>query len=110
MPLTIGRFRINITIADSGNLTNQISIPIYIHSINETRNFSMENTSLTLLIIFFILIFLAAILISICFLIAFILRRNLSSNSSSQSTTSSNEQAGSSQKTMIEVLDEVSHR
>jgi hypothetical protein len=110
MPLTIGRFRINITIADSGNLTNQISIPIYIHSINETRNFSLENTSLTLLIIFFILIFLAAILISICFLIAFILRRNLSSNSSSQSTTSSNEQAGSSQKTMIEVLDEVSHR
>jgi hypothetical protein len=111
MPLTTiaGRFRINVTVADPGNLTSKISIPIHIYSINETRNFSMENTSLTLFLIFFILIFLVAIFISIGYLIAFILRRNLQFNSSSQSTTSSNEQAGSSQKTTIEVLDEVSH-
>ncbi len=110
MPLIIGLFIINVTVYDIGNLTNEILIPINIYSINETRNFSMENTSLILFLTFFIIIFLAAILISICFLIAFIFRRNLQKksieNSSSESITSSNEQAGSSQKTMIEVLDE----
>jgi len=110
MPFIIGLFIINVTVYDIGNLTSGIIIPINIQSINETRSFSMENTSLILFLTFFIIIFLAAILISICFLIAFILRRNLQKksvqNSSSQSTTSSNEQANSSQKTTIEVLDE----
>jgi hypothetical protein len=110
MPLIIGQFIVNITVYDMGNLTNGISIPIRIHSINETRSISMEHTSLILFLTFFIIIFLAAIFISLCFLIAFILRRNLQNkpidNSSSGSTTSSNEQANSSQKTTIEVLDE----
>ena len=77
MPLIMGLFIINVTVYDIGNLTNAISIPINIHSINETmlnKKFSMENTSLILFLTFFIIIFLAAILISICFLIAFIFR------------------------------------
>jgi hypothetical protein len=112
MPVIIGLFTINITVYDIGNLTNTISIPINIYSINETIipiNFSMKNTSLILILTFFLIVFLAAILIAICFLIAFILRSKRSSsskNSSCESTTSSNEQAGSSQKTTIEIFDE----
>ena len=117
MPVIMGLFTINVTVYDSGNLTNTISIPIHIHSINETMittNFSMKNTSLILFLTFFIIVFLAAVLIAICFLITFILRSKASSNlqkksiqnSSCESTTSSNEQAGSSQKTTIEIFDE----
>jgi hypothetical protein len=112
MPLIIGLFTINVTVYDIGNLTNTISIPINIYSINETIipiNFSMKNTSLILILTFFLIVFLAAILIAICFLLAFILRSKTSSsskNSSCESTTSSNDQAGSSQKTTIEIFDE----
>lgn len=106
MPISIGLFTINVTVYDSGNLTNGIIIPINIQS----RNFNIDNTSLILFLTFLLIIFLAAILLSICFLIAFVYRKNLQKksieNSSSQSTTSSNEQANSSQKTMIEVLDQ----
>jgi hypothetical protein len=129
MPLTMGSYLITVTVYDIGNLTNSISIPINIHSINETmlnKKFSMENTSLMLVLIFFVIIFLAALLIGICFLIAFILRRKNPSkkslcsccyscfnmekksirNSSCESMNSSNERADSSQKTTIEVLDD----
>ncbi|CAF3481430.1 unnamed protein product [Rotaria sp. Silwood1] len=119
MPTIIGLFIINVTVYDIGNLTNRISIPINIYSIYDTieiRNFSMENTSLILLLIFFIIIFLAAILISICFLIACLLRsnktqsqRNSIRNSSCESTNSSNERTGSSQKTTIEVLEDTTN-
>ncbi|CAF3820347.1 unnamed protein product [Adineta steineri] len=117
MPTFTGQFTINVTVYDIGNLTNRISIPIHIYSMNETmliRSFSIEKTSLLLFITFFVIIFLAAILIAICFLIAFILRSKTTTklkkksiqNSSCESTTSSNERAGSSQKTTIEILDE----
>jgi hypothetical protein len=116
MPLIIGLFIINVTVYDIGNLTNRISIPINIHSINETmfrRNSSGDHTSLILFLIFFIILFLAAILISICFLITFIFRtkrihlqKYSIRNSSCESSTSSNERAGSSQKTTVEILDE----
>lgn len=113
IPFPLGQFLINITVADLTNLTSSISIPLLIHSINETRNFSVErNVHLMSFLIVFILIFLAAVLIALCFLIAFLLRTNLQHkpnnniNSSSQSTTSSNEHGDSSQKTTIEVFDE----
>ncbi|UJR08600.1 hypothetical protein I4U23_012859 [Adineta vaga] len=117
MPDMPGTFIINVTVYDSGNLTNTISIPIRIHSINETmltKSLPMENTTLVLFITFFIIIFLAAILISVCFLIAFILRRkqrnpsnkSIPNSSSNGSTTSSNERTGSSQKTTIEIFDD----
>jgi hypothetical protein len=73
-----------------------------------------------------VIIFIASILIGTCFLIAFLLRRKKPSkttlslccyscfnireksirNSSCESTNSSNERADSSQKTIIEVLDD----
>ncbi|UJR08595.1 hypothetical protein I4U23_012854 [Adineta vaga] len=117
MPDMPGTFIINVTVYDSGNLTNTISIPIRIHSINETmltKSFPMENTTIVLFITFFIIIFLSAILISVCFLIAFILRRkqrnpskkSIPNSSSNGSTTSSNERTGSSQKTTIEIFDD----
>ncbi len=130
MPLIIGLFQINVTVYDIGNLTNSILIPINIHSINETilnKKFSIDNTSLMLILSFFVIIFIASILIGICFLIAFIFRRKNQSktkslclccyscfniqqksirNSSCESMNSSNERADSSQKTTIEVLDD----
>lgn len=116
MPIIEGLFLINVTVYDTGNLTDTITIPIHIKSMNNTiemREFSMENTSLILLLILFIIIFLAAILISLCFLIACLLRRKSTKlrrdsirNSSSESTNSSNERTGSSQKTTIEVFEE----
>ncbi|CAF1588320.1 unnamed protein product [Rotaria magnacalcarata] len=119
MPFITGLFTINVTVYDNGNLTNTITIPVNIQSIDDTiemRNFSMKNTSLILLLIFFIIVFLAAILISLCFLIACLLRtknsklqRNSKRISSSESTNSSNERAGSSQKTTIEVFEEATN-
>ncbi|CAF1054189.1 unnamed protein product [Rotaria sp. Silwood1] len=129
MPLNIGLYIVNVTVYDNGNLTNTISIPIDIHSINETiilKKFSMENTSLILILSFFIIIFIASILIGICFLIVFLLRHNKKSkkslclccysyfniqqksirNSSCDSMNSSNERTDSLQKTTIEVLDD----
>ena len=128
MPLTMGLYTINVTVYDSGNLTNSISIPIDIHSINETmliKRFTMENTSLMLVLSFFVMIFIASIFIGLCFLLAFIFRRRISNrkgcvccsscfnlsnksarNSSCESMNSSNERADSSQKTTIEVLDD----
>jgi hypothetical protein len=113
MPLIIGLFTINVTVYDIGNLTNRISIPINIHSINETmiiRNFSVDHTNLILYLTFFVMIFLAAILISVCFLIAFICRTkkiNSQRKSLCESTNSSNERTGSSPKTTVDVLEEV---
>ena len=110
IPFLLGQFLINITVADLTNLTSSISIPLIIHSLNETRNSSVERNSAQLMsfLIVFILIFLAALFIALCCLIAFLLRTNLRPpvNSSSQSTTSSNEHGDSSQKTTIEVFDE----
>jgi hypothetical protein len=129
MPFTKGLYTINVTVYDIGNLSNSISIPINLYSINETmiiKKFSMENTSLILIFSFFVIIFIASILIGTCFLIAFLLRRKKPSkttlslccyscfnireksirNSSCESTNSSNERADSSQKTIIEVLDD----
>jgi hypothetical protein len=129
LPLIMGLYTINVTVYDIGNLTNSISIPINIHSINETlliKKFSIENTSLILILSFFVIIFIASLLIGICFLIAFLLRRKNQSkkplclccytcfniqtksirNSSCESMNSSNERADSSQKTTIEVLDD----
>ena len=129
MPLTMGLYTINVTVYDIGNLTSSISIPIDIHSINETiltKKFSMENTSLILILSFFVIIFIASTIIGLCFLIAFLLRRKKQSkkslcsccyscfniqtksirNSSCESMNSSNERADSSQKTTIEVLDD----
>lgn len=116
MPSIGELFTINVTVYDSGNLTNTMSIPLKIYSINETipmNSFSIADTTLTLLIIFFIVIFLAAILIALCFLIACLLRsktirlqRVSARNSSCDSTNSSNERAGSSQKTITEVIDD----
>jgi hypothetical protein len=129
MPLTMGLYTINVTVYDIGNLSNSISIPINIQSINETilmKKFSIENTSLMLILSFFVIIFIASILIGTCFLIAFLLRRKKQSkkplclccyscfnmekksirNSSCESMNSSNERADSSQKTTIEVLDD----
>jgi hypothetical protein len=127
MPFILGLYTINVTVYDIGNLTNSISIPIDIHSINETilmKKFSMNHTSLILILSFFVIIFIASILIGTCFLIAFLFRRKKPSkttlccyscfnireksirNSSCESTNSSNERADSSQKTIIEVLDD----
>lgn len=130
MPLLMGSYVINVTVADYGNLTSSISIPVDIHSLNETislRKFNMENTSLILIFSLFVIIFLASIFIGVCFLIAFLFRRNKSishslcccggcccvhiekksdRNSSCDSMNSSNERADSSQKTTIEVLDD----
>ncbi|CAF3652004.1 unnamed protein product [Rotaria sordida] len=129
MPLIMGLYIVNVTVYDSGNLTSSISIPINIHSINETmilKKFSMENTSLILILSFFIIIFIASILIGICFLITFLLRHDKQSkkslclccyscfniqiksvrNSSCESMNSSNERTDSLQKTTIEVLDD----
>jgi len=129
MPFILGLYTINVTVYDIGNLTNSISIPIDIHSINETilmKKFSMNHTSLILILSFFVIIFIASILIGICFLIAFLFRRKNQTkkslclccyscfniqkqsirNSSCESMNSSNERADSSQKTTIEVLDD----
>lgn len=127
MPLIMDFYRINVTVYDIGNLSNSISIPINIHSINETlllKTFSMNNTSLTLILSFFVIIFIASILIGICFLCAFVFRRKNSRknclccyscfniqqksirNSSCESMNSSNERADSSQKTTIEVIED----
>ncbi|CAF0782451.1 unnamed protein product [Adineta steineri] len=129
MPLIMGFYTINVTVYDIGNLSNSISIPLHIYSINETivmKKFSMENTSLMLILSFFVIIFIASVLIGVCFLIAFLLRRKKQSktslclccyscfniekksnrNSSCESMNSSNEHADSSQKTTIEVLDD----
>lgn len=107
-----GHFLINITVADLTNLTSSISIPLQIHSINQTNDFSQRKTlNLMTFLIVFILIFLAALFIGLCFLLVFLLRTRLPrkpslNNSSCQSTTSSTEQADASQKTSIEVFDE----
>ncbi len=127
MPLMMGFYTINVTVYDLGNLTNSISIPIDIHSINETmliKKFNMDNTGLILILSFFVIIFIASIFIGLCFLIAFLFRRknppnkclccyscfNITTksarNSSCESMNSSNERADSSQKTTIEVLDD----
>ncbi|CAF3320753.1 unnamed protein product [Rotaria socialis] len=126
MPLNLGSYIVNVTVADSGNLTNTISIPINIYSINETmslRKLRMENISLVLVLSFFIIIFIASITIGICFLIGFLFQRKKKSpclccyscfniqqksirNSSCESMNSSNERADSLQKTTIEVLDD----
>lgn len=128
LPIIMGLYTINVTVYDIGNLSNTISIPMNIHSINETilsKSFSINNTSLTLILTFFVIIFLASIFIGICFLIAFLLRKKPNSrtkclccyscfntheksirNSSCESMNSSNERADSSQKTTIEVLDD----
>lgn len=124
MPLVMGLYTINVTVSDRGNLTNSISIPIEIHSINETmliKKFTLENTSLILILSIFVMIFIASIFIGLCFLLAFIFRRKSNRNrclccfnhshksarnSSCESMNSSNERADSSQKTTIEVLDD----
>jgi hypothetical protein len=127
MPLIMDFYIINVTVYDIGNLTNSISIPIDIHSINETilmKKFNMDNTSLILILSFFVIIFIASIFIGLCFLIAFLFRRKTPPNkclccyscfnftnksvrnSSCESMNSSNERADSSQKTTIEVLDD----
>lgn len=124
MPLMMGLYTINVTVADRGNLTNSISIPIEIHSINETmliKRFTLENTSLVLILSIFVMIFMASIFIGLCFLLAFVFRRKSNRsrcfccfnsshksarNSSCESMNSSNERADSSQKTTIEVLDD----
>lgn len=129
IPPQMGLHLIHITVADAGNLTSSISIPVDIYSLNETRllkTFSMENTSVILIISFFVIVFLASFLIGVCFLIAFLLRKKQPSKSSScsccyscfhrptksirnstcDSMNSSTERADSSQKTSIEVLDD----
>lgn len=129
MPPTPNFYLINVTVADSGNLTNSLLIPINIYSLNETlsmRKLSMENISLVLVLSFFILIFIASVTIGICFLVAFLLRRRKQTkppsclccyscfniqqksirNSSCESMNSSNERTDSLQKTTIEVLED----
>lgn len=129
MPFAMGAYFVNVTVADAGNLTSSMAIPLNIYSVNETsrmRRFSMDNTSLMLVFSLFVIVFIASVLIGVCFLVAFLLRRKNSGkrrlcpccypcfnereksirNSSCESMNSSNERADSSQKTTIEVLDD----
>ena len=101
-----GHFLINITVADLTNLTSSLSIPLDIHSINQTNQ--RKTLNLMTFLIVFILIFLAALFIGLCFLLVFLRlpQKPSLNNSSCQSTTSSTEQADASQKTSIEVFDE----
>jgi hypothetical protein len=131
LPIHMGQHRINVSVSDVGNLTSSISLSIDIYSINQTtlmRTFSLENTSVILILSFFVIVFLASLFIGICFLVAFLLRTKKTNhpktsscvccrscfnrptksirNSTCESMNSSNERADSSQKTSIEVLDD----
>lgn len=128
MPSKLGVYTINVTVYDRGNLTNSISIPISIYSINETslmKNLHVQNP-IVFLIILFVVIFVVSLLIGLCHLILHILRTRKRSktclcsccyacfnsqrksirDSSCESMNSSNERADSLQKTTIEVLDD----
>ncbi|UJR37621.1 hypothetical protein I4U23_030318 [Adineta vaga] len=87
MPFAMGLYMINVTVSDIGNLTNSISIPFNIYSLNDTtilKRFTMENTSLMLIFSLFLIIFIASIFIGVCFLIAFLLRRRRKSQQQQQ--------------------------
>ena len=61
LPVTLGSFTVHVTVADSGNLTSTMVIPLDIYSHNDTlslRHLTMEKTSLVLILSFFIIIFL----------------------------------------------------